>query len=27
MNLKVAKVYSSPYATHVHYTVTKQPQL
>jgi hypothetical protein len=23
MNLEVAKVYSSPYATHVRYTVTK----
>ena len=23
MDLEVAKVYSSPYATHVHYTVTK----
>jgi dihydrofolate reductase len=26
MDLQVAKVYSSRYATHVRYTVTKQPQ-
>jgi dihydrofolate reductase len=26
MDLQVAKVYSSPYATHVRYTVLKQPQ-